>query len=124
MVDNPTPKPAYWIASSLEDLRAFPRTVQREIGRAVRVAQLGGRHESAKPLKGFRGASVLEIVENHDGDTYRAIYTVRLAESVYVLHAFQKKSNKGIQTRKHVIELIKHRLRAAVRDDRERKEAI
>ena len=112
-VDHATPKPAYWVASSLEDLRAFPATVQREIGRAVRVAQLGGKHESAKPLKGFKGASVLEVVENHDGDTYRAVYTVRLAESVYVLHVFQKKSKKGVQTPKHVIELIKHRLRTA-----------
>lgn len=101
----------------------FPRAVQREMGRAVRVAQLGGKHESAKPLKGFKGASVLEVVENHDGDTYRAVYTVRLAESVYVLHVFQKKSKKGVQTPKHVIELIKHRLRTAARDDQERKEA-
>jgi len=123
MVDNPTPKPAYWIASSLEDLREFPRSVRREVGRAVRIAQLGGKHESAKPLKGFRGAGVLEVVEDHDGDTYRAVYTVRLAKSVYVLHAFQKKSKKGVQTPKHVIDLIKHRLRTAERDYRERKEA-
>jgi len=123
MVDNPTPKPAYWIASSLEDLREFPRSVRREVGRAVRIAQLGGKHESAKPLKGFRGAGVLEVVEDHDGDTYRAVYTVRLAKSVYVLHTFQKKSKKGVQTPKHVIDLIKHRLRTAERDYRERKEA-
>ena len=95
----------------------FPRAVQREMGRAVRVAQLGGKHESAKPLKG----GVLEVVEDHDGDTYRAVYTVQLAESVYILHVFQKKSRKGIQTPKHVIDLIKHRLRTAGRDDRERK---
>ena len=123
MVDGAAAKPAYWIASSLEDLRAFPRAVQREFGRAIRVAQLGGKHESAKPLKSFKGASVLEVVEDHDGDTYRAVYTVRLAESVYVLHVFQKKSKKGVQTPKHVIDLIKDRLRTAERHDRKRKEA-
>ena len=120
MKDPPPLRPAYWIASSLEDLRAFPRAVKREIGRAVRIAQLGGKHESAKPLKGFKGAGVLEVVEIHDGDTYRAVYTVRLVKSVYVLHVFQKKSKKGVQTPKHVIELIRHRLRTAERDDRER----
>jgi phage-related protein len=114
-------KPAYWVASSKEDLRAFPEAVQRDIGRALRVAQLGGKHESAKPLKGFRGAGVLEIIEHHDGDTYRAVYTVRLADAVYVLHAFQKKSTKGIQTPKHVLDLIKARLRIAERDHRGRK---
>jgi len=123
MKDQPPLRPAYWIASSLEDLRAFPRAVKREIGRAVRVAQLGGKHESAKPLKGFKGAGVLEVVENHDGDTYRAVYTVRLVKSVYVLHVFQKKSKKGVQTPKHVIDLIRHRLRTAERHDRERWEA-
>ena len=68
MVDNRTPKPAYWIASSRVDLRAFPRTVRREIGRAVRVAQLGGKHESAKPLKGFKGARVPEEIEEGRSD--------------------------------------------------------
>ena len=121
MPDKPTLKPAYWIASSLEDLRTFPRAVRREVGRAVRVAQLGGKHESAEPLKGFKGAGVLELVEDHDGDTYRAVYTVRLAQSVYVLHVFQRKSKKGVQTPKHVIDLIKDRLRTAERDYRERK---
>jgi phage-related protein len=115
-------KPAYWIASSKEDLRTFPQSVQREIGRAIRVAQLGGKHEAAKPLKGFQGAGVLEVVEDRGGGTYRAVYTVRLADAVYVLHAFQKKSTKGIQTPKHVIDLIKTRLRAAERHDLERKE--
>ena len=114
-------KPAFWIASSKEDLRAFPRPVQREIGRALRIAQLGGKHESAKPLKSFKGAGVLEVVEDHHGNTYRAVYTVRFADSVYVLHAFQKKSKKGIATPKHVIDLIKARLRIAERDHQERK---
>jgi len=123
MVARPVLKPAYWVASSKEDLRACPSPVQREIGRALRVAQLGGKHEAAKPLKGFKGAGVLEVVEDHDGDTYRAVYTVRLADSVYVLHVFQKKSKKGIATPKHVIDLIKARLRTAERDHQEKKKA-
>jgi phage-related protein len=123
MVGEPPVRPAYWIGSSLDDLRAFPPAVQREMGRAVRVAQLGGKHESAKPLKGFKGAGVLEVVEDHVGDTYRAVYTVRLEGSVYVLHVFQKKSKKGVRTPGHVIDVIKHRLRTAERDHRERKGA-
>jgi phage-related protein len=123
MTQKPALKPAYWIASSKEDLRALPRTVQRAIGRTLRLAQLGGKHEAAKPLKGFKGAGVLEIVEDHDGDTYRAVYTVRFADAVYVLHVFQKKSKRGIATPKHVIDLIKARLRTAERDHRERKKA-
>ena len=120
MSDPPVLKRAYWIASARDDLRAFPTAMQRDIGRALRVAQLGGKHEAAKPFKGFKGAGVLEIVEDHDGDTYRAVYTVRLANTVYVLHAFQKKSTKGIQTPKRVIDLIKGRLRVAERDHQER----
>lgn len=116
-------KAAYWVASTKEDLQAFPRDVRREIGRALRVAQLGGKHGAAKPLKSFKGAGVLEIVDDHRGDTYRAVYTVRLADALYVLHVFQKKSKKGIETPKHVIELIKARLRIAEQDHRERKEA-
>jgi phage-related protein len=123
MLDKPALKPAYWVASSKADLRAFPRAVQREIGRALRVAQLGGKHESTKPLKGFKGAGVLEVVEDHDGNTYRAVYTVRLADSVYVLHMFQKKSKKGIATPKHVIDLVKARLRIAEQHHQERKKA-
>jgi phage-related protein len=123
MLDKPALKPAYWVASSKADLRAFPRAVQREIGRALRVAQLGGKHESTKPLKGFKAAGVLEVVEDHDGNTYRAVYTVRLADSVYVLHMFQKKSKKGIATPKHVIDLVKARLRIAEQHHQERKKA-
>ena len=74
---------------------------------------MGGKHEDAKPLRGFGGASVLEIVEDHDGDTYRAVYTVRFAEIVYVLHAFQKKSKKGIATPPHEIDKVKARLKRA-----------
>ena len=120
MSDEPSPKPLHWLASSLEDLRSFPRAVQRSIGVALRTAQLGRKHESAKPLKGFKGAGVLEVVEDHDGNTYRAVYTVRFADNVYVLHVFQKKSKKGIQTPQHVVELIRARLRRAERDHRER----
>jgi phage-related protein len=79
------------------------------------VDQDGGKHPDAKPLKGFGGAGVLEIVEGHDGDTYRAVYTVRFAEAVYVLHVFQKKSKKKIATPKHELELIRARLKEAER---------
>jgi len=120
MSDERSPKPLHWLASSLEDLRGFPRAVQRSIGVALRTAQLGRRHESAKPLKGFKGAGVLEVVEDHDGNTYGAVYTVRFPDSVYVLHVFQKKSKKGNQTPRHVVELIRARLRRAERDHRER----
>ena len=120
MPDERALKPLHWIGSSLEDLRGFPRAVQRSIGVALRTAQFGRKHESAKPLRGFKGAGVLEVVEDHDANTYRAVYTVRFADSVYVLHVFQKKSKKGIQTPKHVVELIRARLRRAERDHRER----
>lgn len=102
---------------------ALPRDVQHTIGVALMMAQAGGKHPSAKPLKGFEGAGVLEIVEDHDGDTYRAVYTVRFDEAVYVLHVFQKKSTRGIQTPKRVIDLIKARLRMAEREHRRMKEA-
>jgi phage-related protein len=87
------------------------------------MAQSGGKHPSAKPLKGFKGAGVLEIIEDHDGDTYRAVYTVRFAGVIYVLHVFQKKSKKRIETPKHVIDLIKSRLKTAERDYREQEAA-
>jgi phage-related protein len=119
MSDERALKPLHWIASSLEDLRRFPRAVQRSIGVALRTAQFGRKHESAKPMRGFKGAGVLKIVEDHDGSTYRAVDTVRFADSVYVLHVFQKKSIKGIQTPKHVVELIRARLRRAEKDHRE-----
>jgi len=83
------------------------------MGYALRFAQAGVKPEAAKPLKGFKGAGVLEVVEDHDGDTYRAVYTVRLAGVVYVLHCFQKKSKTGIVTPRHTIELIRQRLRVA-----------
>jgi phage-related protein len=106
-------KPVGWIASSLKDIKTFPVEVQKEFGFALFEAQKGGKHPDAKPLKGFSGAGVLEVVENHDGDTFRAVYTVRFKEVVYVLHCFQKKSKSGIATPKQDIDLIKLRLRDA-----------
>jgi phage-related protein len=108
-----TPKPVEWIASSRDDLREFPKDVRRVMGQAIDDAQHGGEHPSAKVLKGFGGRGVLEIVDDFDGDTYRAVYTVKFAGVVYVLHAFQKKSKKGIATPQRDIDLIKARLKRA-----------
>lgn len=106
-------KPAIWIASSRNDLRAFPADVRRVMGVAINDAQNGEEHPDAKALKGFGGRSVLEVVDDYDGDTYRAVYTVRFAGVIYVLHCFQKKSKKGGETPKHEIEVVKLRLKAA-----------
>jgi phage-related protein len=106
-------KPLFWVGSSLKDLRSFPEEVKDAIGYALEVAQRGEKASSAKPLKGFGGASVLEIVADHDGNTWRAVYTVELAGVIYVLHSFQKKSKKGIATPKRELDLIKRRLEAA-----------
>lgn len=113
-------KPLRWVGSSKEDLCAFPRNVRRSMGYALHFAQAGDKHPSAKPLKGFRGAGVLEVVEDHDGNTYRAVYTVRLAGAVYVLHAFQKKSKKGAATPKRELDLIRKRLKLAEQDCRKK----
>ena len=110
---GPPPKPLVWIGSSLKDLRAFPRPVQRDIGYALLAAQFGETDPSAKPLKGFGGAAVLEIVAAHRTDAFRAVYTVRFADAVYVLHAFQKKSRRGIATPKAELETVRRRLRDA-----------
>jgi phage-related protein len=99
-----------WMASSRRDLRGFPREVRRNLGQALYAAQQGETDPAAKPLRGFGGGSVLEIVADHDGDTWRAVYTVRYAEAIYVLHAFQKKSKRGIATPKKDRDLIRHRL--------------
>jgi phage-related protein len=106
-------KPVEWIGSSREDLRAFPGEVREVMGEALYRAQQGDEHAAAKALKGFSGRGVLEIVSDHHGDTYRAIYTVKLTNAIYVLHAFQKKSKKGIATPRHEIELIRARLKRA-----------
>jgi phage-related protein len=87
--------------------------VRRVVGVALRAAQEGGKSLAAKPLRGFGGANVLEVVDDFDGDTYRAVYTVRFADAIYVLHAFQKKSKRGRETPKPELDLIQRRLRAA-----------
>lgn len=97
-----TLKPVEWIGSSKEDLKSFPDLVQDQVGFAVYQAQVGLKHRDAKPLRGL-GPRVLEVVSRHDGDTYRAVYTVRFRAAVYVLHAFQKKAERGIETPKQDI---------------------
>lgn len=110
------PKPVRWLGKSREDLTDFPREVRWRVGGALWQAQLGGKAPYAKPLKGFGGAGVLEIVSDFDGDTFRAVYTVHFAEMVYVLHSFQKKSRRGISTPKADLDLIRQRLRQARED--------
>lgn len=106
-------KPLRWIASALNDLKKFPEDVQDVMGYALDLAQHGQKHPDAKPLRGFSGAGVLEIVDDLDGDTYRAIYTVKFEGVIYLLHSFQKKSKHGIATPKQDIELVKKRLKIA-----------
>jgi phage-related protein len=107
-------KPVFWVGSARSDLRAFPEEVRTDVGFALWVAQQGGRPVQAKLLKGIvTGAGVLELVERHDGDTYRVVYTVRFKDAVYVLHAFQKKAKRGITTPKHEVDVIRARLKAA-----------
>jgi phage-related protein len=109
-----------WVGSALRDLKAFPREVQREMGQALFAAQCGETYPSVKALKGFPGASVLEIVTPFDTDAYRAVYTVQLGSAIYVLHAFQKKAKHGRKTPQRDMELIKSRLEEARRDFRRR----
>lgn len=106
-------KPLFWVGSSREDLSKFPEEVRRLMGFAFHLAQTGAKHPDAKPMKGFKGAGVLEVVEDHDGETYRGVYTVRFAGAVFVLHAFQKKSKKGIATPKAELDLVRERLKRA-----------
>ncbi len=114
-------KPIESVGSSYRDFRAFPDDVQDAMGYALYRAQLGKVHGSAKPLKGFGGAAVVELVEDHRTDTFRAIYTVRFADVIYVLHAFQKKARKGARTPKHEIDVVHRRLKAAADDHRSRR---
>ncbi|MDE0411534.1 MAG: type II toxin-antitoxin system RelE/ParE family toxin [Gammaproteobacteria bacterium] len=111
-------KPVEWLGSSKEDLRGFPGPVQDRIGFAVYQAQIGSKHRDAKPLTGL-GSGVIEVAARHDGDTYRAIYTVQFQAAVYVLHAFKKKAKRGIKTPKPEIDLIRHRLKVAKRHYRD-----
>lgn len=105
-----------WIASSRNDLKEFPEEVQDAFGYELFLAQTGQHPPSAKPLKGF-GSGVIELIEEHAGGAYRAVYTVRLETAIYVLHAFQKKSKQGIKTPQRDIDLIKRRLKVAEEDD-------
>jgi len=120
MDDEPVLKPVVWVGSSRADLRAFPGPVQDHLGYALYVAQLGGKHHTAKVLRGFGGSGVLEVVKDFRGDTFRAVYTLRYASAVYVLHAFQKKSKSGRETPHRDIEMIKRRIRQAEEIARER----
>ena len=114
-------KPVEWIGSSYKDFIAFPEPVQNSMGHALYLAQIGRMHISAKPLKGFGGASVLELIESDEHGAYRAVYTVKFESAVYVLHAFQKKSRKGIKTPHDEIELVRRRLKIAEADNRTRR---
>ena len=115
MTDAPSLKPVVWVGSSRDDLREFPELVKDHIGYALYVAQQGAKHRDAKVLAGFGGAGVVEIVTDHRGDTFRAVYTLRYTGAVFVLHAFQKKSKTGRKTPRRDVELIKQRLREAER---------
>jgi phage-related protein len=111
------PKPLVWRGASKADFMAFPPAAQRDMGYALFLAQMGERHSSmAKTLKGFGGAAVIEVRESFDGNAYRAVYTVRYADAVYVLHAFQKKSRRGSATPKAEIDLIEKRLRDLINE--------
>jgi len=113
------PKPLDWVGSSKRDLKALPDEVVDVFGYALYLAQIGQKHEQAKPLRGFGSAGILEIVEDWRGDAYRAVYTVRFAQRVFVLHVFQKKAKSGIKTPKAEMDLIRDRLKAAERRAKE-----
>jgi len=112
-------RPLLWIASSKRDYRKFPPPVQDDLGFELFLAQTGQHSPSAKPLKGL-GSGVVELVEDFDGDTYRAVYTVRFGDAVYVLHAFKKKSKWGNKTPQGDIDLVRRRLKDAEQDYAER----
>lgn len=111
-------RPLEFMGSSRKDLIAFPELARQDVGHALYLAQFGARAPGTKILKGFGGGSVVEIVEDHDGDTYRCVYTVRLDHAVYVLHAFKKKSKQGSKTPKHDLDVIRSRLHEAEERDR------
>jgi phage-related protein len=113
------PRPLEWVGSSKKDLMELPEQVVDVFGYALHLAQVGERHDQAKALRGFGSADVLEVVEDWRGGTYRAVYTVRYAARVFVLHVFQKKSRKGIATPKPDMDLIKDRLKAAAKRAKE-----
>jgi phage-related protein len=121
VTDEPL-KPVTWVGTSLKNLREFPASVQDVMGYALYLAQRGGKHPDAKVLSGFGGAGVLEAIKDYRGDTFRAVYTLKYAGTVYVLHAFQKKSKTGRATPRREMELIKQRLREAEQIARGRKQ--
>jgi phage-related protein len=118
---QPSPKPVVWLVDTLATLRTCPQDVQDEVGYALYLAQIGEKYTAAKPLKGL-GPGVLEVVADHRGDTYRAVYTVRFAGRVYVLHVFQKKSKRGMATPQLEIELVRQRLKRAAELDQKREQ--
>jgi phage-related protein len=113
-------KPVIWIGSSRDDLRTMPQQVRRDIGQALYAAQQGETDPAAKALRGFGGTRVMEIVERYRTDAYRAVYTAHFADAIYVLHVFQKKSNRGTATPKPDVDLIRRRFAEAERHHRER----
>jgi len=119
MSEAPALKPLIWVGTSRKSLREFPEPVQDHMGYALYFAQQGGKHGDAKTMKGFGGAGVLEVIRDFRGDTFRAVYTVRYADALYVLHAFQKKSKTGRETPRRDIELIQQRLREAEQIEKE-----
>ena len=120
--DAVRPKPLYWMGSSQSDLARFPQPVIDVIGDALRAAQNGEKHANAKPLRGFHGAGVLEVISDFDGNAYRAVYTVRFSNAVYTLHVFQKKSKAGIATPKRDLDLVHQRLRLALAHSKDDKQ--
>lgn len=114
-MDSAEPKELVWIGSSRKDMRDFPLPVRRAFGLSLFAVQQGEHPPDAKPLKGFGSAGILEIIEDHKGATYRAIYTVRFSTKVFVLHAFQKKSKHGVATPRQDLDLIRERLKWAER---------
>ena len=106
-------KPLYWVGASKRDLMELPEGVRRFFGHALHFAQIGKRHDAVKSLKGFGGAAILEVLRDDSGSTYRAVYTVRFAEAVFVLHCFQKKSLRGIETPKREMDILRERLKTA-----------
>ena|ERR1700731_1427553 len=106
-------RPVHWIGSTLDDVKELPEDVRREVGFSLWVAQQGHKAVNAVPMVGFGGASVLEVIIDEEGDTYRAIYTVRFPEAIYVLHAFKKKAKRGSSTPQADMGLIRKRLKTA-----------
>lgn len=112
--DESEPERKYleWIGSTKKDILKLPEAVRKDFGYALYLAEMGDKSPHAKPLRGI-GGGVMEVVENDDGNTYRAVYTVKFEEAIYVLHVFQKKSKRGIETPQADIQLIKQRLKIA-----------